>query len=171
MPNYVKNILTIESPSAAEKEAATPVILKCEDFDFNNFIPMPEGVSDADSLKWCVENWGTKWNAVEPYAGDWETGIRIEFDTAYSEPSPIYEAMSRLFPEATFAVDFASEDIGSVCAQRVYQNGKIVEGPEGYIEDFEEAVRLACDLWNCDPDEFLSEDEDKDNEDDDFDEE
>ena len=47
---------------------------------------------------WCVDNWGTKWD-VDCGEGDWwENTISYEFDTAWSPPEGIYNALVKQYP-------------------------------------------------------------------------
>ena len=94
---------------------------------------------------WSVNNWGTKWNndpdtpVVDP-----ETGA-IHFDTAWSMPEPIFMELSRQYPELTFDVSWADEDIGYNVGNREYRNGEVVNE---YIPEFgtDEAEEMAFDI-------------------------
>ena len=61
-----------------------------------------------DWWNWRNENWGTKWNLVPDHDGDLtayitvedgEDFIMLEFDTAWSPPSGIYEAIVDKYPD------------------------------------------------------------------------
>lgn len=56
--------------------------------------------------EWSAANWGTKWNAVDVYIG----ATTIDFDTAWCPPFPIFEELSRLFPDIQFAVRARDEE-------------------------------------------------------------
>lgn len=111
-------------------------------FDFNRIVPYPEHFRELDRIasewheqnprpwspelqasrpkdgynqggyEWCLENWGTKWNASCVSLGDletWRAGdgteravVEVHFSTAWSPPKPIIERASILFPELTF---------------------------------------------------------------------
>ena len=90
-------------------------------FDFNNLIPYPEkfGKRDDDAqllsrsefiekygddrdgfnsggYEWCVANWKTKWDAVDPV---WvEQHKTFHFDTAWGPSLPIVSALHKRFP-------------------------------------------------------------------------
>lgn len=85
---------------------------------------------------WSIENWGTKWNASEPII---ENEV-IEFQTAWATPEPIMLALSRKFPDVTFSVKYADEDIGSNCGWYEVKNGEIT------ARDYEDRV-FAMNLW------------------------
>jgi hypothetical protein len=71
---------------------------------------------------WCVEKWGTKWNA---YSQKLE-GDSIIFDTAWATPSLIWEALSKKYPDQKFTIKYADEDIGSNCGVLTYSVGTLV---------------------------------------------
>ena len=50
----------------------------------------------ADWYDWSIANWGTKWNA---YDHQRLTDSAIYFETAWSAPTPVLEAMAAKFPE------------------------------------------------------------------------
>ena len=61
-----------------------------------------------DWWNWRNENWGTKWNLVPDHDGDLtayktvedgEDFIMLEFDTAWSPPEGIYEAIVEKYPD------------------------------------------------------------------------
>lgn len=154
MPNHVSNIIRIKSLQEddwkKEDEAFKSLesIMKTENspFDFNVLIPYPEqyrvldeareeaekqpGVKWSDLPKdgynqggydWCIEHWGTKWNAYDIAFGYDE----VSFCTAWATPLPIWEALSRRFPEMRIEVEYADEDRGSNCGKLVYLNGDL----------------------------------------------
>lgn len=74
---------------------------------------------------WCIENWGTKWNA---YSNEQEDEDTIIFETAWSNPEPVMLKLSEMYPEATIEHWWADEDMGSNDGHRVYRGGQIVDG-------------------------------------------
>jgi hypothetical protein len=78
---------------------------------------------------WCCANWGTKWNAYNSYV----EGNTITFETAWSTPAPVIRELSSMFPDATFSVEYADEDIGSNVGNYSYKGGKTTDEyqPEG----------------------------------------
>ena len=83
----------------------------------------------------CFEN-GTKWNAYEccvdgisdsNFENDLmqsNRNIHFSFQTAWSTPVPIFEALSKKYPEATFYIEYADEDIGHNCGYFEIKNGE-----------------------------------------------
>lgn len=63
---------------------------------------------------WNVRNWGTKWNGYD-MVGPTEVVGRfwmLQFDTAWSHPLPVIEALSAKFPQDEIWVEYADEDFG-----------------------------------------------------------
>ena len=60
---------------------------------------------------WSVENWGTKWNAMDT------TFLKEEllFLTAWETPLPIFKKMVEINPETAFQVGYYDENIGHNC--------------------------------------------------------
>lgn len=69
---------------------------------------------------WSRKNWGTKWNAINPFIVSENC---IEFDTAWSGVIELIEKLSSFFPETTFEYKYADEDIGCNCGHGTIKNG------------------------------------------------
>ena len=69
-------------------------------FETYNF---PDGTNDDRWYMWCVNNWGTKWDAgdVDIEYNDAEI-LELEFDTAWSPPEGIMEKLREKYPELSF---------------------------------------------------------------------
>jgi hypothetical protein len=128
MPNHVTNILRFYGSQLVVDKILASISSRDErgaliHIDFKKIVPMPatiyEGpLGSAEEAKygkencwydWSVKNWGTKWNAyntarLSPRA--------ICFDTAWSAPMPIYEALRVRLPDVRFIVRYADEDVG-----------------------------------------------------------
>ena len=65
-----------------------------------------------DWYTWSIANWGTKWNALDPYLGrcrkinESVMQRKIRFSTAWSPPTPIILAASIAFPSIEFELCF-----------------------------------------------------------------
>lgn len=94
---------------------------------------------------WHIAEWGTKWNAYSQ--GDISPNS-FKFDTAWSTPRPVIKAMSVMFPDVTFELDYADEDIGSNVGRYVMKGGQLLEEESlhGTKEGLEKAVRLRYDM-------------------------
>lgn len=118
---------------------------------------------------WQVDNWGTKWNAVEPDSLDvlvpWKTSARgnysmqYVFNTAWAMPAPVIKKLSSLFPDIRMEVQYADEDMGQNCGIITYENGEVVN-TVAYPDYSRDAYELALSVWNSeDMMDFLEQDE------------
>ena len=92
--------------------------------------------------EWCIANWGTKWNASETY---WNGDNIVTFETAWACPIPILEKISEMYPDISFEVAFADEDIGSNCGMLFCSQD---EGYEIDCFNEEEATEFAKSIWD-----------------------
>jgi hypothetical protein len=87
--------------------------------DFEKIVPRPPCIFIGDMssiqerenpnrnwLAWSNKHWGTKWGSYETSTDDQG---RIIFQTAWSIPQPVLEALSWLFPEVTLLVESVDE--------------------------------------------------------------
>ena len=90
---------------------------------------------------WSSENWGTKWNALEPSVISENC---IEFDTAWAGVIKLMEKLSTFFPDSVFEYKYADEDTGCNCGFGTIKNGvSEMSFPEKCSR---EAYELAFDL-------------------------
>lgn len=94
---------------------------------------------------WRRDNWSTKWNAYEFYAG--ELTNQIIFYTADTMPLKIYKALAEMFPDVIFTYEWASEDIGSETGYAVVNNTKLLDCTV-YNEYEKDSIEYAKNLWN-----------------------
>ena len=100
---------------------------------------------------WCIENWGTKWNAY----GLEENGEQdlvdesptVSFQTAWSAPHPVLMRLAEMYPGVSFKHLWADENIGENCGRSSYEEGECtgVFSPMGKA-----AVQFANDVWDYD---------------------
>ena len=163
MPNHVTNKLTILGNEKEINEVLELVRSDDRLFDFNNIIPTPDDIfqgsvgseeekkySGKTWYTWNRENWGTKWNAYD---------IKLEndtiiFDTAWSTPLPVITALSKLFQNISFELEYADEDMGHNLGVSTFNNGDIVETTEFY-QGSERAIKFACYVKGYDYDQYL----------------
>jgi hypothetical protein len=94
----VEDNALIASLRAMNRERFT--IKSMTDTSFEQFVQMLRNHRKCDTLHnmdFARKHWGTKWNACEA-----ETNVdagTTQFDTAWSCPTPVFEALSRKFPE------------------------------------------------------------------------
>lgn len=72
---------------------------------------------------WCIENWGTKWNAYEV---KFDGTCKLTFQTAWAMPEPILKALTAKYPDADFTWTWADEDTGSNCGVAIHTKGTCV---------------------------------------------
>lgn len=87
---------------------------------------------------WCSEKWGTKWG-VSKFSCNETTMI---FDTAWATPEPIFERISKEFPNNLIEVKYADECYAN------YNNGilKFKNGLEDVKDELDE--EFAESVWN-----------------------
>mgnify|MGYP000946298790 CR=1 FL=1 len=168
MPNHVTNILRVSGDP--EKVRAMFEAIKNDkiglgSIDFNKVIPMPDyifqgnlGMAEREKYgkdnwyDWSIANWGTKWNSYgyDPeYTPKEFDGELIEFQTAWSYPDPLVEALSKQYPDLQFEVKWADEDFGYNTGKKEYENGEEVfcDIPPGGSK---EALELAAEVHGWD---------------------
>jgi hypothetical protein len=136
--------------------------------DFNNFIPYPENFKQRDDdaqvlskeemaakygvdkrgfsqdgynaggYEWCIENWGSKWNAsTTVWVGEHDT---MYFDTPWGPVHPIISEIHKRFPEISIHYEYyerGAQFMGG-CAylsERDLDETDIPEGKEIEVED------------------------------------
>ena len=139
MPNHVKTIVRMTGDQESIKkllESHTKLNQHGLRFDFETIIPMPDNIFRGDLGReerekygrnnwydWSVENWGTKWNAYEfNIIGKG----KFVFQTAWSFPDPVIKRLSEIYPNITFHIRYADEDIGSNLGKFTLKNGEEV---------------------------------------------
>ena len=132
MPNWCYNRVEISGEPEEMDEFRELVKSKKSAFDFNEIIPMPkeleDSVSGSESAKpiwqkkrskeliekygadnwyrWCVDNWGVKWNVTlseEQDVQDEGDYLQYTFDTAWGPPYEIYNALAKKFPDMSIS--------------------------------------------------------------------
>jgi hypothetical protein len=98
-------------------------------------------MSDRFKMKYGYDNWydwqrnawSTKWNAYDQE--NRENGD-IKFETAWSTPARLIQTLSEKYPEATFKVRFADEDLGHNVGEYHMKAGDVIveKIPEGASE-------------------------------------
>lgn len=146
---------TAERKESALKaqEAEAVKMLTAKITDFNMVIPQPVNIETGGCSgkhepgiicwrDWSIKNWGTKWNGYQPEIEHNEDGTaQLRFETAWSHPVPVIEALSTMFPEAEIQVSYADEDLG-------YNLGKyeILNGARTELLEIEEGSNGANDF-------------------------
>lgn len=181
MPNHVTNIIVVSGDD--EQRKAMFEAIKNDEFglgsvDFNKIIPTPENIyqgnlgtaerekyGSANWYDWNIANWGTKWNSYgynECIEKNFD-GSALRFDTAWSNPQPIIEALATKYSNLGFEHKWADEDFGQNVGHREYAGGEETFSniPKGGSK---EALELASEVLDTPLDEmgyFLNEDSGK----------
>lgn len=110
---------------------------------------------------WCNENWDTKWSAYECWLekpnDDLDDETCMTFKTAWSEPRNIFIQLSKQLPDIKFTVKYANEDYGYDCGESEFCNGEEKELQTYTTMKHDDAVRLACEVWGEDYDDYMAE--------------
>lgn len=110
---------------------------------------------------WCCENWGTKWNACDVCC-DWisDNELSYTFSTAWSSPYGVFKKITEDYPDISFEVLYADEDVGSNCGRIIFNNSELMHWEP---DDRRSAVAFALDVLGYDDDveDYLDEDEDE----------
>ena len=100
-----------------------------------------EKYGHTDWYGWRLDKWGTKWNACDTFNDD----TYVEFNTAWSAPLEIYEALAKMFPDVEISFDWADEDSGYNVGSGNLDDGKL------YYTELEggskEAFELYMEIW------------------------
>lgn len=142
MPNWCSNKLTIKADSDVldeiEKVLTPPKepdqIVDAPHIWFSGLLPVPDDLPEKLPLKlggrtfpgqdvegwysWRCEHWGTKWEPSYSMVGDCdEDSLVILFDTAWSPPTPFFQALADKFPTADITLLFYEGgcDFSGVC--------------------------------------------------------
>ena len=142
MPNWCNNILTISEPSAELVK-----YLQEEGFSFDKIKPMPPELKEGDGwYDWAVENWGTKWDLNEnPFLFDSisENEISFWFDTAWSPPMGVIEALSEKFYKDHFVLQYLEMGM-SFCGEASFSDGSVVDNQSG---EEKEVAKFAKEIF------------------------
>lgn len=152
MPNIVYNKLkfTCHGEVKADKIKA---FFEHQDLvlSFQKLIPVPPGISDPNPCvlsqeehKWCIDNWGTKWDAMNAeitHEDDWKIGYT--FETAWNIPKPIIELIFKEFSDCNINY-LAADDGGWIAYHQSIGDDRIIE-----INDFSENPKMKQALFEA----------------------
>jgi hypothetical protein len=141
MPNYCTNKVEISGKPETVKELLAFIKSPASDIDFSKVIPYPEEYASMDAEKsdsgynaggygWCIENWGTKWNAIEPDVDDFAGNAQLDFDTAWSPCQPVIAKLAELYPTLSFKHSYEESGM-NFSGFDTYENGTLKIHQEG----------------------------------------
>jgi hypothetical protein len=80
-----------------------------------------EEYGHIDWYSWSIQNWGTKWNSYSfKMIKQSKTMVEFNFDTAWSFPEPVFDALAKEFPE--LVIDVAAFDEGHCFCMHAHYN-------------------------------------------------
>lgn len=135
MPNIVYNKLKFTCHGETKADNVKEFLQAGEiPLSFAKLIPVPHGISDpdprilsSDENKWCTENWGTKWDAMNPlitHKADWRIGYT--FQTAWCMPTPIIKLIFNKFPDCNITY-LAADDGGWIAFYQHKSDDGLIE--------------------------------------------
>lgn len=111
----------------AEVRAET-TLSSLDDHAFEQFVQMLRNHRHCGFFHesdFAYERWGTASNVVESSV-DLAAGTAV-FQTAWSCPIPLFNALSKQFPSDRIEIQFADEDVGRNCGRFALLDGELVE--------------------------------------------
>ena len=156
MPNWVFNHLSLTGPKADLAKAQSIVVNA--DGMCNTLLPYPQHFRDMDlaaravweaaraegktpdvipvdgfnsgGYEWCCANWGTKWDVRDAtQKASSRNRASFIFDTAWSPPVPIIEALSSKFPRLMVTLRYYEGGMGFKGVVK-FKDGQLLEEQE-----------------------------------------
>ena len=146
MPNWCYNTASLSHEDKTKVDSLIKELEKGKDAKlFNHLYPMPEELREtqapndnADQVKaltekygygdwysWCVNEWGTKWDAdINNWEPDDDGKVYISFDTAWAPPIELYEKL----------VEEGWDVYGTYHEEGMAFVGEFVDGYDNYYE-------------------------------------
>jgi hypothetical protein len=66
----------------------------------------PKDGYNSGGYDWCINNWGTKWNAYNARFEDEGDRLIFNFNTAWAPPEPIIRKLIEMFPGLSFTHEY-----------------------------------------------------------------
>lgn len=109
MANYVSHRIVVHGePNELIRFKTTCIVPDPDDGDIclNFAVLVPEPSENTDWHTWRMINWGTKWNSCSFQEEHYSPGrYEFTFDTAWSSPGPIFDALAENYPTLEFQID------------------------------------------------------------------
>ena len=145
MPNWCDNSLHIEGSPGDVERFFTENKGDKQVLSFEKSLPVPQG---EDSYDWCIQNWGTKWDAdidgkeLDDIDHDDDLNwITYNFSTAWAPPAHWLRFVAKKYPTLQFNMD--SEEGGNAYYGKFMAKGDAFEEQtftqfEYYYENYPE---------------------------------
>jgi hypothetical protein len=129
MPNYCENEVIVSGDSKQVQKLLDWFEIETEDLDrnfefkdlkkfFEAALPIPANLQENGGwFEWCIDNWGTKWDALDLRVGDLATenlrsSITFNYDTAWSPAIQFWQKMSEKFPDIDIENNYYEPGLG-----------------------------------------------------------
>lgn len=186
MPNWCSNVLIIQGEPDEVGELLESVKDGSTVFSLDKVITMPtalrgESAPERDDNKastnlklygakdwydWSNLNWGTKWNVdakITDDSGDAvllnkHRTVRIEFDSAWAPPLPVYEVLAARWPNTNIYAAY-DEPGADFAGYVMYTKGKAVKesnfnSPSGYMNYINPSTMEDVFYWFPDEEDY-----------------
>jgi hypothetical protein len=167
MPNWCSNNVEFHNDDVAEVaklEAHLQFLDKRKKGEsaeaglFAYFVPRPPEAED-NWYDWNVSNWGTKWEAsIYSWTKENDNSITINFDTAWSPPTALYEFLAgntEWYVTATYyepGMSFVGSNVGGYDYCYTIENLEALDAvPEELLEEYN--IREQMEEWEEEEDE------------------
>ena len=177
MPNWCSNTVMIQGDPNEVEALMESVCDDSNPFSLNKIMPRPEELEgrsapekdedyakrmvelygSADWYHWSIDNWGTKWDTGEcrvisnfndPMLPGYTT-VKIEFNTAWAPPLPVYKELSKKFPNTNIYACYDEPGV-DFAGYALYKNGEVIvekqtESPSNmmyYMEPNEDIFKI-----------------------------
>jgi len=143
MPNWCINHLAVLGTKDELKRFETMIKGPNGEIDFNKIVPYParykgyDGYNSGGGYEWCIENWGTKWNACRIEKEVYENHLFYIFETAWEPPLKIVSALNKEYPELEIELHY--NECGNSFSGKITAKGNTVK----------EEFRPWCDCDEC----------------------
>lgn len=99
---------------------------------------------NSGGYEWCINNWGTKWNACNPTVVSSLKGdvLFYRFDTAWSPPIPVIIKASKMFPELIFELRYWEIGAG-------YKGRLVAKAGKVLVNEFDNHYVGECENPKC----------------------
>jgi len=114
VPNWCSNIATVNAPKPVIDEIRAVLTDPVEDSRLLKWMrPIPED-QEENWYDWCVSNWGTKWDIVNPSVDldPEEDSISFSFDTAWGPPVEAFRHWAEQDGRVSYRMAFIEEGMG-----------------------------------------------------------
>lgn len=85
----------------------------------------------SGGYKWCIKNWGTKWNVYDIKFERRKKNLFYSWSSAWGPPTPVIDALAKKFPDLKFVHKYFERGM-AFQGKNVYQDGDVKRWTGGY---------------------------------------